>query len=84
MELLENKPLDVVSAEPSELELDDVDALIQQLEARFQGSHVLPEIMMRDTNGCTRAAGCTGSCPCIQEPEEREPQAPEQPEGERE
>jgi heterodisulfide reductase subunit C len=67
MELLQNKSLDVVSAEQSELELDDVNALIQQLETRFQDSHVLPRIMMRDTNGCTGAENCTGSCPCSAE-----------------
>ena len=64
MELQETKLSDVESAERSDLELDDVDALVQELEAQFQDSHVLPSIMMAPTNSCTRAENCTGSCPC--------------------
>jgi hypothetical protein len=69
MEILENNLLnDVMSAEQSKPELDDVDALIQQLEARFQGCHVLTQNeeqppIRPPTNGCSLGTCFTCSCP---------------------
>ena len=69
---MERPEISSVDLEPSTLELDDVDTLIQQLEVQFQGRHVLPSPELMNTNGCTVVTGCTGSCPC-----EPEPVAPE-------
>ena len=60
---MEYQQIEPVSSHPAALELDDVDALIEQLETQFEASRIpMPE--MAPTNGCTVAAGCTGSCPC--------------------
>ncbi|MFE0172151.1 hypothetical protein ACFWZ2_07515 [Streptomyces sp. NPDC059002] len=46
--------------------LDDVDALIEQLEAQFDEAQLLKVGTMGTTSGCTKVGGCTGSCPCTQ------------------
>jgi len=53
------------SSVPATLELDDVDALIEQLETQFKATRI-PMAEMAPTNGCTAAENCTGSCPCAQ------------------
>jgi len=51
------------SSQSAALELDDVDALIAQLETQFLATKIpMPE--MAPTNGCTAVDVCTGSCPC--------------------
>ncbi|ATL25286.1 hypothetical protein [Streptomyces formicae] len=47
-------------------ELDDVDALIDQLETEFDDSQLLKVGIVGTTQGCTQVGGCTGSCPCNQ------------------
>ncbi|MGW2815556.1 hypothetical protein [Streptomyces sp. NPDC001415] len=44
--------------------VDDVDRLIEQLETRFEDSELLTAPTMASTEGCTKGATCTGSCPC--------------------
>ncbi|MFD7165262.1 hypothetical protein [Streptomyces violascens] len=44
--------------------LDDVDALIEQLESEFEDSQLLTMSFAVGTEGCTKVASCTGSCPC--------------------
>ena len=61
MKSAETRP---VNPESCTLELNDVDALIEQLEVQFQGRHVLPLPESLATNGCTVVPKCTGSCPC--------------------
>ncbi|MEU7581396.1 hypothetical protein AB0B50_27755 [Streptomyces sp. NPDC041068] len=46
--------------------LDDVDALIDQLETQFDDAQLLKVGTMGTTQGCTKVGGCTGSCPCTQ------------------
>ncbi|MEV5981806.1 hypothetical protein [Streptomyces sp. NPDC052114] len=46
------------------LVLDDVDALIEQLETQFDEAQLLRAGTMGATEGCTKVGGCTGSCPC--------------------
>ncbi|MEU7581395.1 hypothetical protein AB0B50_27750 [Streptomyces sp. NPDC041068] len=46
--------------------LDDVDALIDQLETQFDDAQLLKVGTMGTTQGCTAATKCTGSCPCTQ------------------
>ena len=70
MKSAETRP---VNPEPCTLELNDVDALIQQLEVQFQGRHVILMQEEVQTNGCTAVEGCTGSCPCPPEPGEPTP-----------
>ncbi|MFJ2766389.1 hypothetical protein [Streptomyces sp. NPDC087300] len=47
-------------------ELDDVGALIEQLETQFDDSQLLTVGIVGTTQGCTQVGGCTGSCPCTQ------------------
>ncbi|MFD9819557.1 hypothetical protein, partial [Streptomyces violascens] len=42
----------------------DVDALIEQLESEFEDSQLLTMSFAVGTEGCTKVATCTGSCPC--------------------
>ncbi|MFE0172150.1 hypothetical protein ACFWZ2_07510 [Streptomyces sp. NPDC059002] len=46
--------------------VDDVDALIDQLEIQFDEAQLLKVGTMGTTQGCTAATKCTGSCPCTQ------------------
>ncbi|MFJ2766390.1 hypothetical protein [Streptomyces sp. NPDC087300] len=46
--------------------VDDVDALIEQLETQFDESRLLAVGIIGTTQGCTAATKCTGSCPCNQ------------------
>lgn len=43
---------------------EDIDSLIAELETQFGDSQTLPMIKAANTEGCTQAATCTGSCPC--------------------
>ncbi|QEU96566.1 hypothetical protein [Streptomyces kanamyceticus] len=46
--------------------VDQVDALIDQLETQFDDSQLLTVGIVGTTQGCTAATKCTGSCPCAQ------------------
>jgi len=69
------------SSSATPVALDDIHALIEQLEVQFEGDYAIRMEEEAPTDGCTAAANCTGSCPC--EPERPAP-AEERDGGERE
>ncbi|MEV5981805.1 hypothetical protein [Streptomyces sp. NPDC052114] len=56
--------MDTTENEVEGFVLDDVDALIDQLETQFDEAQLLKVGTMGTTQGCTAATKCTGSCPC--------------------
>src|SRR5829696_2462382 len=67
----EVKTMERQEADPSSsatpVALDDIHALIEQLEVQFEGDYAIRMEEEAPTDGCTAAANCTGSCPCEQE-----------------
>lgn len=46
------------------LQLDDLDALIEQLETQFDDTQLLTPSGRITTSSCTNCACCTCTCPC--------------------
>lgn len=65
------RPMDTPQTDPTRTDptpsaLDDVDALIEELETQFEDSRLLPTMAPTGSASChcTNAKGCTGTCPC--------------------
>ena len=56
--------------DPKALALDNVDALIAELETQYETDRIMPILNSVPTKGCTNAYTCTGTCPCSAEEEE--------------
>ncbi|MFD7165263.1 hypothetical protein [Streptomyces violascens] len=46
------------------LQLDDLDALIEQLETQFDDTQLTPSGRRITTSSCTNCECCTCTCPC--------------------